>query len=104
MLLPTTGTAPTTKGFWGRRWQGQVAWRQLFWRDMLAVGSLINLCTGFAALMLVSQGQPIAWAVAVHFAPLPYNAFLLASLWRTPGRAPAVKLGGCVWFAAMLVV
>lgn len=99
-----TGTAPTNNGFWRRRWQGQVAWRTLFWRDMIAVGSVINLCTLFAALMLAAQGLPIAWAVAVHFAPLPYNAFLLASLWRTPGRPAAVKLGGCAWFAAMLVV
>lgn len=104
MLLSMTGTKPTAKGFWGRRWQGQVAWRQLFWRDMLAVGSVINLCTGFAALMMVSQGQPLALAVAVHFAPLPYNTFLLASLWRTPGRPASVRVIGCAWFAAMLVV
>lgn len=81
-----------------------MAWRVLFWRDMLTVGTVINLCTGFAALMLVSQGQPIAWALAVHFAPLPYNAFLLASLWRTPGRPAPITLAGCAWFAAMLVV
>jgi hypothetical protein len=99
-----TGTAPTAQGFWGRRWRGQAAWRVLFWRDMLTVGTVINLCTGFAALMLISQGQPIAWALAVHFLPVPYNAFLLASLWRTPGRPDRVKFAGCAWFAAMLLV
>lgn len=99
-----TARAPTAQGFWGRRWHGQVGWRVLFWRDMLAIGSLINLCTGFAALMLISQGQPMAWALAVHFSPVPYNAFLLASLWRTPGRPNRVKFAGCAWFAAMLVV
>ena len=76
----------------------------LFWRDMLAVGSVINLFTGLAALMLVAQGQPIGWALTVHFSPLPYNAFLLATLLRTPGTPRPVRIAGCAWFAAMLVV
>lgn len=101
---PSPGTAPDGHGFWGRRWRRQVAWRVLFWRDMLAVGSVINLCTGMAALMLVAQDQPIGWALAVHFAPLPYNTFLLAALLRTTGSPRAVKLAGGAWFAAMLVV
>ena len=42
--------------------------------------------------------------LAVHFAPLPYNAFLLASLWRHPQPAVALKWVGLGWFAAMLVV
>ena len=100
--LPTT--APVRHGFWGRRWRKQVAWRVLFWRDMLAVGSVINLCTGLAALMLVAQDQPIGWAVAVHFSPLPYNIFLLATLLRTPGVPRPIKVAGGAWFAAMLVV
>ena len=98
------GTAPASNGFWGRRWRKQVAWRVLFWRDMLAVGSVINLCTGLAALMLVAQDQPIGWALAVHFAPLPYNTFLLATLLRTPGTPRPARVAGCAWFAAMLVV
>lgn len=76
----------------------------LFWRDMVAVGSAINLCTGLAALMLVAQDQPIGWALAVHFSPLPYNAFLFATLMRTPGTPRPVRLAGGAWFAAMLVV
>lgn len=104
MPLPMPSAAPAIEGFWGRSWQGRSSWRVLFWRDMLAVGSVINLCTGFAALMLVSQGQPMAWALAVHFAPAPYNAFLLAALWRTPERPSATVLAGGLWFATMLVI
>ncbi len=92
------------RGFWGERWHGDVSWRLLFWRDMLAVGSVINLFTGFVALMLFSQDQPMEAVLAVHFSPLPYNAFLLASLWRHPQSAAAVKWVGLGWFAAMLVV
>jgi len=95
---------PSNGGFWTQRWQCRAPWRVLFWRDMLAVGSAINLFTGFVALWLVSQDQPIAWALAVHFAPVPYNAFLLRSLWRTPGKPAWSMAGAAVWFAGMLVV
>jgi hypothetical protein len=91
-------------GFWGSRWHAQVPWRRLFWRDMLVVGSVINLFTGFVALMLFAQDQPMAAVLAVHVAPLPYNAFLLASLWRHPQPSAVVKWVGLGWFAGMLVV
>jgi hypothetical protein len=95
---------PSNSGFWTQRLRGDAPWRVLFWRDMLTVGSAINLFTGFVALWLVSQDQPIAWALAVHFAPVPYNAFLLRSLWRTPGKPAWAMAGAAVWFAGMLVV
>ncbi|MGE0096968.1 MAG: hypothetical protein AB7S86_01355 [Hydrogenophaga sp.] len=93
-----------TAGYWSVRWRGQAPWRTLFWRDMLTAGSAINLSTGFAALFLISQGQPIAWAIVVHFAPVPYNAFLLRSLWLTPGKPGWSMAVAGVWFAGMLVV
>jgi hypothetical protein len=40
----------------------------------------------------------------VHFAPVPYNAFLVRSLWRTPGKPAWTTAGAAVWFAGMLVV
>ena len=92
------------RGFWGSRWHSEAPWQRLFWRDMLAVGSVINLFTGFAALMLFSQDQPMEAVLAVHFSPLPYNAFLLASLWRHPQCPALLKWVGVGWFGAMLVV
>ena len=91
-------------GYWSRRWQGQAPWRTLFWRDIVAVGSAINLFTGFVALFLISQGQPVGWALAVHFAPLPYNLFMLGVVWRWPGLPPTWKWVAVVWFAVMLVI
>jgi hypothetical protein len=91
-------------GYWSLRWNGQVPWRTLFWRDMVAVGSAINLFTGFAALFLISQDQPVAWALAVHFAPLPYNAFLVRSLWLTRSKPAWAMAAAGAWFVAMLVV
>ena len=54
----------------------------LFLRDMLCVGTLVNLLTTFAAFMAASQGAPSWAAAAIHFAPLPYNIFLYAAIGR----------------------
>lgn len=95
---------PSPTGYWSQRLQGAVPWRTLFWRDVMAVGSTINLFTGFAALFLISQGQPIAWALVVHFSPAPYNAFLLYALWRIRTKPAWTMPAACAWFVGMLVV
>lgn len=91
-------------GFFARRWRGEVAAAPLFWRDMLGVGTLVNLGMSFIALMLASQGAPGGLAVAVHFAPLPYNLFLVMALWRLPGRAPMRSVVAVAWLLLMTVV
>ncbi|WP_439519920.1 hypothetical protein [Hydrogenophaga sp.] len=96
--------SPGASGYWTPRWKGQVPWHTLFWRDMVAVGSAINLFTGFVSLFLLSQGHPVAWALAVHFAPVPYNAFLVRSLWLTRPKPAWAMAGAAAWFAGMLVV
>lgn len=78
-------------------------WRTIFWRDMLVAGTLLNLLASFGALILAALGAPAA-AVALHFAPVPYNAFLLAALWRLPGRPGAAVAAGVAWFVVMTVV
>ena len=84
----------THRGYWSLRWHGQAPWRLLFWRDMLGVGSAINLFTGFVGLFLLSQGQPVAWALAVHFAP----AISLPP--EVPGVAAADVFARQVWWFA----
>lgn len=89
--------------YFARRWRGEVSPSALLWRDMIGVGTVINLFATFAALMLASQGVPLSLAVALHFAPLPLNVFLFAALWRTPPRT-AVSTGiGLAWVAVMAV-
>jgi len=91
-------------GFFACRWRGAVPLRTLFWRDMLAVGSVVNLAASFAALIAAAAGAPMAWAAALHFAPVPYNVFLVLALWRLPGR-PAIALAvAALWLAVMTVV
>lgn len=98
-------TPPGTTGhFFSRRWRGQVPLRQLFWRDMLLVGSLVNLVCTFVALMLAAQGAGATTAALVHFAPLPYNLFLFAALLRAPQRQPMHRVLGAAWLLLMTLV
>ena len=90
--------------FFARRWRGEVALRTLFWRDMVVVGSAVNLVATFLALMLAAQGIALGIAVAVHFAPLPYNVFLVAALGRSPQRTAMTSLLAGVWLVAATVV
>ena len=90
--------------FFSRRWRGQVPARVLFWRDMLLVGSVLNLLVTFVALMLAAQGAGAVMAALVHFAPLPYNLFLVVALQRAPQRSPAQRLVGLAWLGLMTLV
>jgi hypothetical protein len=81
---------------------------RVFWRDMIIVGTTLNLLTGLAALALLASGEPAALALAVHFGPLPWNVFLFYQ-WRAaenakPSEAPFVKIAAVIWFVAVIVV
>ncbi len=100
---PAAG-GPSRRGAVARRWRGEVSLRRLFWRDMLAVGSFVNLFASFAALMAAAAGAPTAVAVVLHFAPVPWNVFLFVALWRRPDRPPLMAAAAAVWLAAMTVL
>ena len=76
----------------------------VLWRDMLGVGTALNVLATFIALMAASQGAPSLAAVAIHFAPLPYNIFLFAAVGRASPRSRVAKVVGLVWLALMTVV
>lgn len=84
-----------------RRWRGQVPLSTLLWRDMLIIGTALNVVATFAALMLVARGTHSALVAAVHFAPLPYNVFLCTAIWRSPGRPTQAALLSALWLAVM---
>lgn len=86
--------------FFARRWRGEIALRTLFWRDMVMVGSLVNLIASLLALMLAAQGVALAIAVAVHFVPLPYNLFLFATVGRSLQRTSTVMAAATAWLVA----
>lgn len=95
---------PDTPGFLRQRWRGQVPLPRLFWRDMLIVGTALNLLFSFMALMSVALGLPMAWAVMLHFAPTPWNVFLVLALWRTTGATALQRAVALSWLGLMLVL
>ncbi len=90
--------------WFGRRWRGEVPAAALCWRDMLLIGTLVNLGASFAALMAYAQGAGAGWAVALHFGALPLNIFLCMCLWRLRDRSGMHLAFGSAWFAAMIVI
>ena len=91
-------------GFIGSRWRGKTSLAVLYWRDMLVIGSLINLFTGFFALMLAAQGVNLLIAATMHFVALPYNIFLVAALWRTPQCTRVMAWTSLIWLGAVTVL
>jgi hypothetical protein len=91
-------------GFLARRWRGEVNTNLVLWRDMVGVGSLLNISISLLALVLAAQGMSLGLAVALHFAPMPYNLFLFLVVWRAPARTALQGLVAAVWLPAMLVL
>lgn len=78
--------------------------RIVFWRDMLGVGTAVNVLATFIALMVASQGAS-SWAAAtIHFAPLAYNIFLFAAVGRASPRSRIAVIASLAWLAVMTVV
>ncbi|WP_269931372.1 hypothetical protein [Aminobacter sp. HY435] len=88
--------------FFSRRWHGEVPLSQLFWWDMVVIGSIINVATTIIALLILAAKMSALLAVAVHLVPLPYNLFLYGSVLRTADltespNANAMKVGATIW-------
>ena len=94
---------PDATGFFSARWRAQVPMRVLFWRDMLLVGTLINVLATGIALAMAASGVDMAWAAAVHFTPLPYNLFLVGAVWRQP-VSPVQRWASVGWLALVTLV
>ncbi len=90
--------------FFALRWNGQVPWQVLLWRDMLGVGTAINLGATLLAVVAAIQDAPVGLVAVLHFAPLPYNFFLFAALWRMPRRPVVAAALGAAWLVAVLVI
>ena len=81
----------------------------MFWRDMLMVGTAINLTAGVSAILLLVYGMPTAICLLVFFSAVPWNLFLFLCVWRsaenaTPSDALVAKIGAPLWFAVMLAL
>ena len=89
-------------GFFQRRWHRQVPLDLLFWRDMVIVGTAINLAAVLCGLIALATKTELAIALLIIHAPLPYNIFLTAAVWRTselagPKKAASARTGAVLW-------
>jgi hypothetical protein len=91
-------------GFFAHRWRGEVPLPRLFWLDMIGIGTAVNLLASLAALILLAQKVDARLALALHFAPLPYNLFLFMAVWRSPQRGAWIGAMAIAWLALMMVL
>jgi hypothetical protein len=87
--------------FFSQRWHGRISWPTLFWRDLLLIGTGMNVLMTGTALALLSQDAPIQWVLLAHLLPLPYNLFIVSAIWRLQQRPvviPAISLGWLLLF------
>lgn len=97
-------TAGRSGNFFARRWRGEVSLRTLLWRDMLAVGTAVNLLATLVALVVASQGVSVWMAAAIHFSPLPYNFFLFAAVNRAKPRSGLAIALAFAWLVVTTIV
>ena len=95
--------------FFASRWRGEAPLDRLFWRDMVLVGTVLNVLTLVAALLLLGLKVSPIVAVAVHLSPLPYNLFLFAAVWRTAdaagnARAAFFRSAALLWLVAATIL
>ncbi len=86
------------------RWRGEVALGRLFWWDTLAVATLANAGVAMAAMILLSKGLADGglWLL-LHLILLPYNLFLVISVWRHGQCRNALRLATLGWLGLTLV-
>lgn len=87
-----------------QRWHGRIAWRTLFWRDLLLIGTGLNLLMTGVALALLSQDAPLPWVLFAHLLPLPYNLFIVSAIGRAPQRPALVLAVSVCWLILFVAV
>jgi hypothetical protein len=97
-------TLKRVRTYFADRWRGRVPWAALLWRDMVVVGTLVNLAATLLAVIAAIQGAATGVVALLHFAPLPYNLFLFAALHRTPSRPELAVIAGVAWLVFVTVV
>jgi len=90
-------------------WRGELPLARVFWTDMVAIGTLVNILAMVAALLLFVSGAPITLGVVVHFSPIPYNLLLFFAVWQAASREAtqwsfAAQVGALIWFIAAFVI
>ncbi|MBS9720262.1 hypothetical protein JYU29_06125 [Tianweitania sp. BSSL-BM11] len=86
------------------RWSGAIPLHVLIVRDMLILGTLLNVVTTIASLIVLAAGAPVPLGFAVFLLPLPYNLFIFGCVWRSAGQVGGIWGNlSCILAAVWLV-
>jgi hypothetical protein len=92
------------QAFFAARWHGDLPIRRLFWWDMLATATFLNLVFVFVALILLAKRLDPALSMAVIWLPVPYNLFLVSCLWRHPETTFIIRGVAVAWVLLFLAI
>jgi hypothetical protein len=105
------GPAPSRarRSFLASRWRGEAPLGAVFWRDMILVGTALNIAATLATVLLLAADAPTPLALLIYFAPLPWSIFLFVSVWRCAERAGGpdamtAKIGAMIWLMVMIAL
>jgi hypothetical protein len=93
----------------GAMWRGEVPLSQAVWRDMVLVGTVVNIVAMGTAFFAVALGASTMTGIGIHLLPVPYNIFLVAAVWRSAEHAPpdkawAARVGSLIWLLVAFVI
>lgn len=98
-----------SSGFFTSRWRREVPLGRLIWLDMALMGSVLNVAAAVAGLMALGFKAGLPVSLAIMHAPLPYNIFLVAAIWRTadlssPAAASSARTAAALWLLASMLL
>jgi hypothetical protein len=111
-LSPDAAPSPLPRSpiaYLGAQWRGEVPLPQAVWRDMVLVGTVVNIVAMGLAFLAVALGASTMTGITIHLLPVPYNIFLVAAVWRSAEHAPADKawaarIGSLLWLLVSFVI
>ena len=108
---PPHGGEPSASAwsFLRSRWRGEVPLGIVFWRDMIGVGTALNILSAMSAMLLLAAGVGTPVVLLVYFAPVPWNLFLFFAVWRSASNtggqnASLAKAIAAVWVLLVTVL
>jgi hypothetical protein len=66
-------------------WRGDVPLATTFWEYGVIYAIFVNAFASIGSLMLWSADEAL-WGLIVHFAPAPYDLFMMVAVWRAAGK------------------
>lgn len=97
------------KSFILSRLRGDAPLHTVFWRDMVVIGTGLNILAAAAALILLVAEAPGGWPVFAHLSPQPWNLFVFYAVWRSATQLEGsmcsmIRMAAAVWVALMVVI